>query len=382
MENNNTYLIEIDYLRGVAILLTLIAHLAFMQTTPSPIYMFLINHIAQFWGGVILFFTISGYVISRSFMANFSLKQAPFKKDFKFACKIFYLRRFYRIIPTAFSWILITIIFSINFNYYNSFGPINSILKQAIAAVFFIYNALTPWIAGASLSIYWSLSFEEQFYLIFPFLCRLNNNLKIFVLLNIIFLFFFIHRPADQSRLITSFPLDAICYGVLIDLLHRKNLANKIKPSFLLNKKWNHINLSVTLAIIIFSPIIFKNITCGTSLLVAAGAWLVFCASFGNGYIKPSQYMQTILKNIGKVSFSLYCSHMNAYLISKELTFHLAKIYQINPFYLNFISLIFSFFFCTLFSLTSYILIEKTSRSLSRNKTKNSIIKFNLGVTI
>jgi peptidoglycan/LPS O-acetylase OafA/YrhL len=370
MLDKSKHLTEIDYLRGLAILLTLIAHFAFMQVTPSPVYVFIINHIAQFWGGVILFFTISGFVITRSFMESFDKNHSPEQRHFKFACKLFYLRRCYRIFPTSSLWILLTILFSLNFNKFGSFGTIHSVMIQAFAALFFVYNALTPWIVGPALSIFWSLSFEEQFYLIFPFLVRLDFKLKMLFLLGIIISFCFIHRPPDQTRLINSFPLDAICYGVLIALLHKNKFSERIKPSFLENKQLSHINFYVSVITIILSPILFKKITCGTSILVLAGAWLVFCASYGNGYISLNNKVLSCLRVLGRVSFSLYCCHMSAYLIAKECSFYLKTEINLNSFFLNIFSFIVAMTLCTVFTCISYFLIEKKSRDWGRSKTQ------------
>lgn len=364
------HLTEIDYLRGIAILLTLVAHFSFMQSTPSPIYTFVVSNIAQFWGGVILFFTISGFVISRSFMNDFTYLNAPSRQDFKEICKLFYLRRFYRIVPTAVFWIFITVILALEYNQHGSFGEIRSVFVQTIAAILFIYNALTPWIAGPALGIYWSLSFEEQFYLIFPLLSRLNTQLKFLILLIVIGFFFFIHRPADQSRLITSFPLDAICYGVLISLIQQNRLAQIIKPTFLSQKKYGHLNLLVTVSIMIFSPILLKNITCGTSILVLSGAWLVFCASYDCDYIKPSRYIADKLRTLGKASFSLYCCHMPCYLITKEISVHYKQLYNISLVISNIISLVIASFLCLIFTYLSLRLIEKPTRKYARMKCK------------
>src|SRR5262249_44154101 len=120
MEDSKT-IDEIDQLRGIAIILTLLAHLAFMQATPSRIYLYVINNVAQFWGGVHLFFIVSGYVISRSFMHHFEPGYAPTREDFIQQWIKFYIRRFFRIVPTALTWIAVTLCFSLVFNRNGSF---------------------------------------------------------------------------------------------------------------------------------------------------------------------------------------------------------------------------------------------------------------------
>ena len=360
----NKHISEIDSLRGVAIFLTLIAHLAFMQPTISSIYLYIINHIAQFWGGVHLFFVISGYVISRSFMDKFSKKYTPEKLNYLVECKKFYLRRFFRIIPTAMFWILFTLVVAINFNTHESFGTNKSIYIQAAAAATFVYNALTPWIAGSAYGIYWSLSFEEQFYLLFPIFSRKAERFKLIFLIAIIFIFSYIHRPANQNLIMVSFPLDAICWGVLIALVQKNKWVERFEPSFLSKIQFSFLNIVGALSVIILSPILLRNYVFGTSVLELSAAWLVFCASYNKGYIYSVGIIGSLFRKLGRVSFSLYCAHMPAYLITREIIISMGNNYY--PSIQNWIALGISLTICFFFSTLSYTFIEKPTRLFGR----------------
>lgn len=363
---NINYIDEIDQLRGIAIILTLLSHLAFMQGTPSELYLYIINNVAQFWGGVHLFFVVSGYVISRSFMRDFERDHAPTRADFIQQWMRFYIRRFFRIVPTALTWIVITLLLSHLVNTHGSFGAPHSILIQALAASFFVYNAFTPWIAGAAFGVFWSLSFEEQFYLAFPLFSRNSERFKLIALVGVILLFTHIHRPADQHLIMVSFPLDAICWGVLLAMAQRSGWLKGLEPIFLHNPWARLVNLMFAVAIMIFSTILLRNVNFGTSVLELSAAWLVFCASFDKGYIGPVGAAGTVFRSFGKVSFSLYCAHMPAFLLTREILIPLGDMYRLGSEVLNWFALALATILCTVFTILSVNLVERPTRRYGR----------------
>lgn len=363
---HSSHLLEIDVLRGVAISLTLIAHLAFMQVTPSKTYLYVIDNIAQFWGGVYLFFVISGYVISRGFLDELSRQRGTTSRDSLLLRKRFYLRRFFRIVPTAMTWIFVTVLLGLFFNSHNSFGSTESILLQAMAASLFIYNAAMPWIGGAAFGIYWSLSFEEQFYILLPFFGGFSRIVQLSTLVTLIFVFGMIHRPADQSRLITSFPVDALCWGILIFMLQENASTRKLEPKFLKNDTLKLANLLISVLFIVLSPVTLKNFSFGTGFMILPAAWLVFCSSFEKSYVLGNGKANNFLRWMGRASFSLYCCHMPAFLLTRELVQTIRANSEIHSGLVNYLSFVFAAFFCLLFSFLSLKFIENPSRSYSR----------------
>lgn len=364
-----SYIDEIDQLRGIAIILTLLAHVAFMQGTPSNVYLYVINNIAQFWGGVHLFFVVSGYVISRSFMQDFEQDHAPTRADFIKQWMQFYIRRFFRIVPTAITWIVTTLLLAHLFNQNGSFGTLHSIHIQALAASLFVYNAFIPWIGGAAFGVFWSLSFEEQFYILFPLFSRNSEKFKLLVLVAVILLFTHVHRPANQHLIMVSFPLDAICWGVLIAMAQRNGWLNRLEPIFL-EKPWTRLaNVMFAVAVMIFSTILLRDFTFGTSVLELSAAWLVICASFDKGYIRPVGAAGTVFKSFGKVSFSLYCAHMPAFLLTREILIPIGGIYHLSSEVLNWIALPIAAILCTVFTILSVNLVERPTRRYGRSLT-------------
>ncbi len=103
--------------------------------------------------GVFIFFVLSGYLIT-----NILLRE--YQRASTISLRNFYLRRAFRIFPAAFVFLAIVIVL-----YWNQMGWVH-----IAAAVFYFANMdiHRPWIFGHL----WSLSIEEQFYLLWPFALR------------------------------------------------------------------------------------------------------------------------------------------------------------------------------------------------------------------
>lgn len=142
-----SHLPGLDGLRGVSIIIVIMSHF-FMHT---PYTKSIVGSI-----GVWTFFVISGFLITTLLIkekittGNISLKK-------------FYIRRFFRIIPVAYLFIVIVMVL----NYFQHLG----IGKMPfIAAFLFLKNLPVHIFSNWYLDHFWSLSVEEQFYLTFPFL--------------------------------------------------------------------------------------------------------------------------------------------------------------------------------------------------------------------
>jgi len=100
--------------------------------------------------GVFIFFVLSGYLIT-----NLLLREYQQTSDIRLSD--FYLRRAFRIFPAAFVFLAIVIVL-----YWRQMR-----WSHIAAAVFYVANMdpARPWIFGHL----WSLSIEEQFYMLWPF---------------------------------------------------------------------------------------------------------------------------------------------------------------------------------------------------------------------
>ena len=121
----------------------------------------------QFWGGVELFFVISGYLITGILIRD--LWERNISDSKRSVVKRFYVKRATRLIPAATFWALVILIISFAFRF-PEFGNYSDNRSHFLAALFFVENIYITTDLNTAYSIYWSLSNEEQYYLILPLL--------------------------------------------------------------------------------------------------------------------------------------------------------------------------------------------------------------------
>lgn len=148
-----SYLTHVDAIRAFAVLLVILFHLE-------------INVFSGGFLGVDVFFVISGFLITRLLVHEFSETGA-------ISFKSFYARRARRLMPTLFLTVFLTFVFTfLAFSPSDFMNATNSIFMSSIALsnfyflgesdYFDIYSNFKPLLHT------WSLGIEEQFYLIFP----------------------------------------------------------------------------------------------------------------------------------------------------------------------------------------------------------------------
>src|SRR5215471_14081758 len=137
---------SLDGLRAVSIGMVLLGHLDGVRDFPRALYH--LTHFANF--GVRVFFVISGYLIT-----HLVLKEQS--KTGRIDLAEFYRRRAFRILPPAYLYMVVVIV-----AYGHLFSWQNIVTGFAYLTSYFI--STTPWPLGHL----WSLSVEEQFYLLWP----------------------------------------------------------------------------------------------------------------------------------------------------------------------------------------------------------------------
>ncbi len=128
--------------------------------------------------GVLIFFSISGFVICTALNSEKKLND-------KICLSAFYARRFFRIIPPL--WFYLVVIALLN-----KFSVIKISGQQLLTSVAFLCNLPfekgCSWFAGHT----WSLAYEEQFYVFFPllFLWAWRDNKSMRLSIALVFLIF------------------------------------------------------------------------------------------------------------------------------------------------------------------------------------------------
>jgi peptidoglycan/LPS O-acetylase OafA/YrhL len=139
---------SLDGLRAISIALVLFAHTGGTRFFPSFVGpRRVLGHF-----GVRIFFVISGFLIT-------TLLLKELEKTGRISLKWFYIRRFFRIFPAAYTYLLVMCVLTA--------AGVTGLTRADLAHAFTYtvnYEHVRPW-----LTIHlWSLSIEEQFYMLWP----------------------------------------------------------------------------------------------------------------------------------------------------------------------------------------------------------------------
>jgi peptidoglycan/LPS O-acetylase OafA/YrhL len=304
---------ELDGLRGLAILLVLIYHYFILRfpVHPGTWQAYAMVPFLLTWSGVDLFFVLSGFLIGGI------LYDAKYSDNYY---KTFYLRRTHRIFPVYFIWIALFVVGL------NVVGPHSSYLAHIL------FNRLIPtWSYPLFLQNFfmslqrgfgaewmgptWSLTVEEQFYLLLPLLVRQLSyrGLTRFALASVVAApIIRLALWSSGSGYVATYTLlpcraDALALGVLIAIVCR----NKSAWEWLASRRSG-----------LYAA--FAVLTCGVVYLTARRAalwtfgltWIaVFYASLlllvivNPGKVEIRIFRSSVLRKLGTVAYATYLSH-------------------------------------------------------------------------
>lgn len=334
---NLNYRPEIDGLRTLAIIPVILFHLDY-------------SFIKGGYYGVDVFFVISGYLITNILIAKIESNQ--------FSMYNFWIRRIKRLLPMVITVVFFSLLASIVLSIYKP--TIQEIAKDTFPAIFSffniyaLYNFGDYWGGEAKNSFFlhtWSLSVEEQFYLLYPlFLFFCHKIFKSF-LLPLVFLtvlsFFFFAYYLNINKDFTFYMLPTriweLSIGGVISIFFfkapiKKSILNQILPiiGIILIMIGYFFGRSDIDMMVIF-PVI------GTVFI------LFFCN--GNDIISKILSIKPFLI-IGKLSYSLYLWHWVVILLFRN-----------SPELLSIYSRATIFIITLLLSLISYYTIENKTRN-------------------
>jgi len=305
----NNHIKEVDNLRAVAIVMTLVAHLSFFTHEKNDWYAFTIQNVAQFWGGVDLFFVISGFVISKQLHSLLHVGRGwDSNVD---GLKVFFVKRFFRIFPQAFFWASVVLFFSWYFNGVGKFGEFSKVAWHFFAAIFSVENIYLTFDVIPQLSIYWSLSIEEQFYIIFPLLLVFLSKKRVIAVLLVAAVFqLLLPRPVDQSKLIFMVRYDALILGCFVYLWTltghyvklREKLTGKMQLLFF-------VQIFLLFAIMAI-PVHLKSLWCMVGILDIFCCLIVAISVLQLKAFEFRSVAGGVFDYLGKRSYAIYLCHI------------------------------------------------------------------------
>lgn len=313
---------DIEVLRGVAVVGVAIWHLFDYVQLPATLDLMLRQWLHT-GVGVDLFFVISGFVIARSLLPSLAMAK---NSDNELPVVVaFWIRRAWRLLPSAWLWLIIILALTVCFNRSGVWGTFEESLGGALSAFMNLANlrfadSFGNYWFGASFH-YWSLSLEEQFYLLFPFLVLLfRNHLKYFLIFLIV-----LQAVVDRSMYMVVLRTDGIALGVLLAILSENDRFKLFEPTFLRNRLISSIVVLMMLLGLFAAHGNLLNIPLKWTFVALFSGGLVFIASWDKGYLIGSGWWREPWVWLGARSYAIYLIHVPAIFAVRESVFRLRE---------------------------------------------------------
>lgn len=317
MRKNN----DIEVLRAVGIIYVLLSHVG-MFTPWNPSWVHFVQQYTYWWSGVDLFFCVSGFVIMRSLIKTIDYSN---KENYLKGVISFWVRRFYRLVPASWFFLLLGILLSVVYNKTGIFGQTYANVNDALTQLFYLANwrlySCSNGIGQCGMfAHYWSLSLEEQFYFLLPVAIFFLRKKVIYAFILLIVVQFAIPRPMSSWMWVTR--IDAIMWGCLLAMLSVNNLYQLCKPNILKNRSIRYFVAFLLLA----SLAVFARgevFSFGVGVIALVSATMVWISSYNEGLLFGRICNNRLVLWIGSRSYSIYLSHPIAFkLVMEVITNH------------------------------------------------------------
>ncbi len=303
---------SLDGLRAVSILIVLCAHFIDSRIFPGGF-------------GVYVFFVISGFLITRLLLVEQASGEGV-------SLRLFYVRRIVRLYPVIIVYTATVIGLDILLQKpYNFLEPASGLFYFAnYLSVYFEIHNIAPQMPFA---VFWSLSVEEHFYILFPLvfvLCRGNPIRLIWVLAGLCIgcLALRLGMAGLHPHLVhtltfyaeSQYRIDSIGYGVLLALACQTDRGRQFVK--LLARPLS-VAVAVAMLLVCFTvnndwfreTIRYTLLGCSVVVLMAA-------VLFGEWLRRAQQILNTaVVVWVGRLSYSIYIWHegISSYLVQTGL---------------------------------------------------------------
>lgn len=328
------YFKEVDRLRGIACIMVVLVHLAWLRPIPY------LQYITPEWlfkgqSAVSIFFTISGFLVTYALRPILSAADEScdnFVDRLFFAktwLKAFWIRRIYRLLP------VVVVMLSMLFIFYAYIAPAHlySVVRVLIDTCFFINNIMCATYQDKELIFFdgaaplWTLCVEGLFYLLYPILmlwCK-GYHMRVNVTLAIGLVNTFVIRPA--IGIYTSYNLfdyynyfnglDSLMYGAFFAFTYERYKTGT-------SHKWMSLWLTMVLWIYMalvkrHAPIPLHSVAV-SHFVAVGGAVLLVLWAVTNSSVLNFKYLRTILEFIGKRSYTYYIMHLPVWCIWQKIS--------------------------------------------------------------
>ena len=272
--------------------------------------------------GVDVFFVISGYLITRQVVMGVETSTFSFSE--------FYLRRVRRLLPAALVTVAATLVFALIF-----LSPVRvaEIAKSAAAAAasvsnFFFWGESGYWeetSAAQPLLHTWSLSVEEQFYLLWPLIIFLLLRrakkamlpvLLALIVVSVVVTTWMTGSDPDAAFYLTPFRTYEFAIGAICVWLERMTRSRRIGGAVPRSAAW-----VVGIALILFAMLTFDED------VVSFPSWIALVPAVGTALViladRPRR-LDAVLNNpvmlyVGLRSYSIYLIHWPVLVFAGEL---------------------------------------------------------------
>lgn len=352
---------DIEALRALAIVLVIFAHIALILSPQSLYWNVLADY--RFGYGVDIFFCVSGFIITKSIAG-----EIPASRSFRDLLELS--------VPF---WIAVSLLLSYLYGGKGVFLQLEIFAHSALAAALQYMNVVyavsrdTGTLGDAG--IYWSLSLENQFYLVLPIIAVLAGRRWMPAVFIAVFLaqFFLTRQLIRPTPELWAFRTDAISLGVLLALWHGSESYQRLEPTFLKNKAAVVLLLAAMIWLLAALTAPNPPLPFAMGLTAVGSGLLVWIASYNKDYLTPNRALAALCNYIGSRSYAIYLTHVIALSLVRHWFFAAPGDTQPTPFGGGYTALYIGVFVAItlLFSEFNYRYIENPMRrhgeKLSRN---------------